>query len=304
MSDSNKRKKKSKQPKATQTPALSPEVLPSSQRLTGLKSYLARVSKIPVLTKEQEYKLTVRYYETRDPKIAKILIESNLRFVIKVASEYSRFNSKIMDLIQEGNVGLVKAVQEFNPYKGARLITYAVWWIRGYIQEYLMSQHSIVRLGTNKKQKKIFYQLQRESKNLENFEKRLPSIESHGLPSSEVERMKEVILKKDVSLDAPLQQGGGTTFLDLQPDSSQPLDEELSSQEQALLLRKHLKKLESHLNSKEKFIIKERLLKDPPQTLQSIADQFGVTREAIRQTEEKVIKKIKKILLPLFKKSS
>ena len=143
--------------KSHSSKALSPEVLSQEiQPLRGvLQNYIHHISKIPMLSKQEEYNLTVQYYETKDPEIAKILVQSNLRFVIKVAAEYSKFNLKVMDLVQEGNIGLVRAVQEFNPYKGARLITYAVWWIRGYIQEYLMKNYSIVRLGKNKKQQKV-----------------------------------------------------------------------------------------------------------------------------------------------------
>src|SRR5262249_46678326 len=109
--------------------------------------YLSEIRKYPLLTKEQEHELAVRYRESGDPKAAEALVTANLRFVVKVAAEYSRFGAKLIDLVQEGNVGLMHAVREFNPYKGVRLITYAVWWIRGYIQEYLMRQYSMVRIG-------------------------------------------------------------------------------------------------------------------------------------------------------------
>ncbi len=298
----------SKKKLTTSRKVLSPEVISHipKGRESALHTYLHHISKIPILTKEEEYELTVRYYETRDPEIAQKLIQSNLRFVVKIASEYSRFSSKIMDVIQEGNIGLLKAVKEFNPYKGARLITYAVWWIRGYIQEYLIKHHSVVRLGTNKKQRKLFYLLQREKQALEQFgrSKLLPAIASSTQSTKqEVEEMEQFISKKDLSLDQPLTSDSLSTFLDLQSDDSISIDDELSLQEQELLLRKHLKQIEENLNDKEKLILKNRLLKDPPATLQEIANEFGVTREAIRQMESRLLKKLKEKLVPILKKS-
>ena len=287
-------------------PILSPEVIPSvSEGGSVLQNYMARISKIPVLSKEEEYQLAVAYYETKDSEIGKRLIQSNLRFVVKVAIEYSKFSSRMMDLIQEGNIGLMRALKEFNPYKGARLITYAVWWIRGYIQEYLMRQHSIVRLGKNKKQQRLFYLLQKEKQKLEGYSQSrlLPHLAQQTQTKMEdVEQMKEVILKKDLSLDQPVNsEKSGKSFLEFQQDESS-MDESLSLYQMSELLRKHLKALEPELNEKEKSIIKNRLLKDPSQTLQEIADEFNVTREAIRQSEERLMKKLKEKLIPILKK--
>ena len=291
--------------KISSAPVLSPEVLPSvSKEGSVLQNYMARLSKIPVLSKQEEFDLAVTYYKTKDPEIAKKLIQSNLKFVVKVVAEYSRFSSKVMDLIQEGNIGLVRAVKEFNPYKGARLITYAVWWIRGYIQEYLMRHHSIVRLGTNKKQQQLFYLLQKEKKLLDSYsqQKLLPSLaQQTGNQLQAVEEMKEIILKKDLSLDQPLQKEGGKNFLDLQEDDFS-MEEAVSLKQMSQVLKTEINKMEKDLNPKEKSIIKNRFLKDPPATLQEIADEFQVTREAIRQSEERLMKKLKKQLIPILKK--
>ena len=296
----------SSQPTPISSTVLSPEVIPSvTEGGSALQNYMARISKIPVLSKEEEYQLAVAYYETKDAEIGKKLIQSNLRFVVKVAVEYSKFSSKIMDLIQEGNIGLMRALKEFNPYKGARLITYAVWWIRGYIQEYLMRHHSIVRLGTNKKQQRLFYLLQKEKQRLEDYsqKKLLPSLARETQTKvKDVEQMKEIVLKKDFSLDQPISsEKGGKSFLEFQQEESS-MDESLSLYQMSELLKKHLKALEPELNEKEKSIIKNRLLKDPPKTLQEIADEFHVTREAIRQSEERLMKKLKKKLIPILKK--
>ena len=266
---------------------------------------MMRISRTPLLTREEEYKLAVAYFETKDPQIGKQLVQSNLRFVVKVAVEYSKFTSKVMDLIQEGNIGLIKAVREFNPYKGARLITYAVWWIRGYIQEYLMRHHSIVRIGTNKKQQKLFYLLTKEKQKLEEYSenKFLPVLAKETQTKiQDVAKMNELVKKKDFSLDQFINKESGKTFLETQPDKASSLYEELSLRQMSRLLKKHLKDMEKDLSEKENAIIKKRFLKDPPHTLQNLADEFQVTREAIRQNEERLMKKLRIKLIPLLKK--
>ncbi len=313
MAKSLKRKKAKTSAVVTQKSALAkssslaPEIIPSVvEGGSALQNYMARISKIPLLTKEEEYKLTVAYFETKDPVAGKKLIQSNLRFVVKVAAEYSKFSSKIMDLIQEGNIGLIRAAREFNPYKGARLITYAVWWIRGYIQEYLMRHHSIVRLGANKKQQRLFYLLQKEKQKLEGYAqgRLLPALAKQTqTKTQDVEKMKEVVLRRDLSLDQPISQESEKTFLDLHKDpSSFSVYEDLSQEQMSQLLKSQLKNMEKDFNEKENKIIQDRLLKEPPRTLQEIADDFNVTREAIRQNEERLMKKLKERLAPIFKK--
>ena len=137
-------------------PVLVPKGSRSVATLDPLTLYLREIQKYPVLSREQEKEVATKYFETKDATSAEILVRSNLRFVVKVAAEYAKFSAKMIDLIQEGNVGLMHAVKEYNPYKGNRLITYAVWWIRGYIQEYLMRQFSLVRIGTTANQRKLF----------------------------------------------------------------------------------------------------------------------------------------------------
>ena len=277
---------------------------PLPEKASSLQNYLNHISRFPLLTKEEEYKLAVQYYETKSPEAAEKLIHSNLRFVIKVAGQYSRFSTKIMDLIQEGNVGLTRAVQEFNPYKGARLITYAVWWIKGFIQEYLLKQHSVVRIGTNKKEKKLFYALLKEKNSLENLSqtKLLPSLAKNTNSSlKEVEGVKQRILQKDVSLDQPVKSNSEATLMDFQRDTF-AFEETLSNFQQSSLLLSEIEKIKPSLKEKEKYILENRLLKSEPNTLQEIANQFGVTKEAIRQTEERLLKKLKKKLTPILKK--
>lgn len=204
----------------------------------------------------------------------------------------------MIDLIQEGNVGLMHAVKEFNPYKGARLITYAVWWIRGYIQEYLMRQYSLVRIGTTQNQRKLFYQLQKEKEaldalgNITNFE--LLS-EKLGIPKDEIIDMSQRMSGRDISLDKPLDDESPTSLLDYQKSSTSeiPLDEQLAKEEQLEILKTKIEEIRPTLNEKEKIILEERVLSDSPLTLQEIGEKYKITREAVRQAEARLLKKIK-----------
>lgn len=275
-------------------------LVPTSE--TGLVSrdplvtYLNEIRRYQLLTREQEFDLAKKYYETKDPNAAQELIKSNLRFVVKVAAEYSRFGAKMIDLIQEGNVGLMHAVKEFNPHKGARLITYAVWWIRGYIQEYMMKQFSMVKIGTTPNQRKLFYQLQKQKEELEKmgYEGVLALSEKLGIPVDEIEIMQNRLNFRDVSLDKPLDVNSDLTLQDVQKKTDEtPVDEKLAQNEMIEILRSKIDEIRPHLNEKEKIILEERLLNDEPLTLQEIGEKYKITREAVRQAEVRLMKKIK-----------
>lgn len=262
-----------------------------------LTSYINEIRKYPVLTKEQEFEIAKKYHDTKDPKSAEILVRSNLRFVVKIAAEYSKFGAKMIDLIQEGNVGLMHAVREFNPYKGARVITYAVWWIRGYIQEYLMRQYSMVRIGTTQNQRKLFYQLQKEKEALESAGRKdsLTLISSRlGIPEDEVQTMAQRLSGRDISLDRPLDDESKGNLLDLQksPDTEN-IDDQLAKQEQLKILKEKIEEVRPHLSERETIILNERILNDEPLTLQEIGEKYGITREAVRQMENRLLKKIR-----------
>lgn len=262
--------------------------------------YMAEIGRYPLLTREQEHELAVRYRETGDAAAAEALVTSNLRFVVKIAAEYMRFGARLIDLVQEGNVGLMHAVKEFNPYKGTRLITYAVWWIRGYIQEYLMRQYSMVRIGTTATQRKLFYQLQKEREKLERMgvEQGIAQLSGKlGVSADEVHEMHSRLSGRDVSLDAPIGADGSSRLLDLQsePDSFNLVDE-LGTRQEVHKLVERLEELRPQLNERELFLLNERLLADDPLTLQEIGDKYGTTREAVRQMEVRLMKKIKESL--------
>ncbi len=272
----------------------------SSKAITSadpLVMYLNEIRRYKVLTKEEETALAKKYFETKDPDAAQAMVKANLRFVVKIAAEYSKFGAKMIDLIQEGNVGLMHAVREYNPYKGARLITYAVWWIRGYIQEYLMRQYSMVRIGTTQNQRKLFYQLQKEKEALDamGIEPSLALISDRlGIPEDEVRDMAMRMSGRDVSLDRPVDEDSGTSLGEMQKNlSDQPLDEQLAKQEQLAILKEKLEEIRPELSEREKIILDERILNDEPLTLQEIGEKHGITREAVRQMEARVLKKIK-----------
>jgi RNA polymerase sigma-32 factor len=258
--------------------------------------YLSEIRKYPVLTKEQEQTLAKHYFETKDPKAAQALVTANLRFVVKVAAEYSKFGAKMIDLIQEGNVGLMHAVKEFNPYKEVRLITYAVWWIRGYIQEYLMKQYSMVKIGTTQNQRKLFYQLQKE-KNSQEFlttEGQYAQLSTElGIPKEEIIEMSQRIRGRDVSLNQPLDSNSDNSILDFQiGDPGQP-DDVLAHHEDLTILKNEIDSLKPELSAREIIILEERLLADEPLTLQEIGEKYNITREAVRQMEVRLMNKIK-----------
>ena len=260
--------------------------------------YMAEIRRYPLLTKEQEREIALKYRQTGDPNLAETLVTSNLRFVVKVAMEYSKFGAQLIDLIQEGNVGLMHAVKEFNPHKKVRLISYAVWWIRGYIQEYLMKQYSLVKMGTTQNQRKLFYQLQKYQQEIE----RMGDTQSTallsgqlGVSKKEIQDMKMRISGRDLSLDAPIGSNKqGTTFLDQQEKSgSQGVLEELSHLENLSQLKARLEELKPQLSERESFLLSERILSDSPMTLQEVGDRYNITREAVRQMELKLIAKLR-----------
>lgn len=287
-----KKKKKVLKKKAL-VPIDSKELTVSVDSITA---YLNEIRKYPLLTKEQEIELAKHYFETKDPVAAQALVTANLRFVVKVAAEYSKFGARLIDLVQEGNMGLMHAVRDFNPYKGVRLITYAVWWIRGYIQEYLLKQYSMVKIATTQNQKRLFYRLQKEKDLLDSMGE-APNMkmigERMGIPTEEVEQMANRLSGRDVSLNTPLDDSSSSSLMDLQKSSAEGVDDQLAAQEEVALLREKLEEMRDQLSDREKIILEERLLADEPLTLQEIGEKYGITREAVRQMEARLMKKIR-----------
>ena len=264
----------------------------------SLESYLARINQFPLLTPEEEFNLATRYRKDNDLEAAHKLITSNLRFVVKVAFEYKSYGTKLLDLIQEGNIGLMMAVKKFNPYKGYRFISYAIWWIRAYIQNFIIKTWSLVKIGTTQAQKKLFYKIGKVRKALEADRE---NEDRYELLANDLDVSKEDILEmeqrmssRDLSLDAPFDEDHELTPLELLRESSPNQEEELMEKEEKGILEEEVGRAIKRLNEKEAFVIKHRVMSDSPLTLQEIGDQLKLSRERVRQIESEALKKLKK----------
>jgi RNA polymerase sigma-32 factor len=268
-----------------------------------MQLYMREVAKAPLLTPQEERALAIRVFDHKDAEALRKLVQSNLRFVLKIAFEYARYGARILDLVQEGNLGLMKAVQDFNPYKDVRLTTYAVWWIRSYIQDFLIRNWSVVRVGTTAAQKKLFYNLKKE---VEKFEREGLKVEPKaiamnlGVEEDEVKMMQERMGGGDLSLSTPV--GGSDsdspqTILSKVSDPSPLQSTMLEDQEQGDLFKKALGEFQkTELDERELVIFKERLLSENPRTLIEIGDEYGISKERARQIEERIKDKLKAFL--------
>jgi len=269
-----------------------------------LSIYLAEIRKFPVLTEQEEHGLAVRLYDHQDLDAAQALITSNLRFVVKVANEYRNYGMRMLDLIQEGNIGLMMAVKKFNPHRGVRLISYAVWWIRAYIQNFIVSTWSLLKIGTTQAQRKLFFKLKQARNailNMSDSDEGVPTIaQSLSVGEGEVDEM-EVRLQGEVSLDAELRTGEGLTVLDGLADQQPNQEERLAEYQEQAQLRHQVATVVAGLGEKEQFVVNHRIAADEPMTLQEIADHFGVTRERVRQIEENALRKLRVTLASVAK---
>lgn len=268
----------------------------------SLSLYLTEIRKFPLLSPDEERLYAVKFFEEKDLESAHRLITSNLRFVVKVASEYKSYGMKMLDLIQEGNIGLMMAVRKFNPHKGIRLISYAVWWIRAYIQNYIISAWSLLKIGTTQAQKKLFFKLN-QAKNAIRQLTGADDLEATALAldvkESEAVEMNQR-MQGEFSLDAEVVAGEGLTLLESLIDDRQNQEEALAEQQEASLLQGQVAQAMERLNEKERYVIERRVASDEPLTLQEIADHFSISRERVRQIEENALKKIKNHLTPII----
>jgi len=268
----------------------------------SLTLYLQEIKRFPVLDAEEERRIAVRFYDDKDLEAAHTLITGNLRFVVKVAAEYRSYGMKMLDLIQEGNIGLMMAVRKFNPHKGIRLISYAVWWIRAYIQNYIISAWSLLKIGTTQAQKKLFFKLNQAKsaiRNLMGVDDLKETALSLDVKESEVEEMS-LRLRGDCSLDAEVEGVDGLTLLESLADDRKNQEELLAEIEEGELLRGEVSLALGNLNEKERFIIEKRVTSENPMTLQEIAERFSISRERVRQIEENALKKMRSALAPLL----
>jgi RNA polymerase sigma-32 factor len=266
-----------------------------------LKDYIRKISRHPLLTQEREKELTLALHETGDIEVAKQLVMANLRLVVKIAMEYRHSNKNVMDLIQEGNIGLMKAVSKFDPHKGTRLGYYASWWIKSYILKFIIDNFRLIKIGTTQDQKKLFYNLVREKQRLEaQGIKPTPKMISENLNVSEkaVVEMDHRLGPQggERSLDLPIESkdgGSSSSLYELLPSEEQSLEDSLDHQMNLGILKDHLKDFLETLRPRDREIFQKRLLSDLPTTLQGIADEYGVSRERIRQIEARLLEKLK-----------
>ena len=259
--------------------------------------YIADVNKFPILTMDEEFSLAVRLKKYNNIEAAEKLVVSNLRFVVKIAHEYRNYRVKLSDLIQEGNIGLMHAVKKFDPYKGYRLISYAVWWIRAYIQNFLINSWSLVKIGTTQAQRKLFFKLGQAKKKLELLSDKNPEFaeiaESLGVKTSELQEMDLRMSNRDVSLDAYVSEEGEATHIDYLIYDGEDQEMALIKKEEMELVKRNIAGALTELTEKEGYIIKNRVMADNPMTLQKIGDRYHVTRERARQIENQALKKLR-----------
>ena len=269
-----------------------------------LELYITEINRFPLLSPDEEFKLAVRLKKYNDMAAAEKLIVSNLRFVVKIAHEYRNYGFKLADLIQEGNIGLIHAVKKFDPYKGYRLISYAVWWIRAYIQNYLIKSWSIVKIGTTQAQRKLFFKLSQARKQLETLSQKNPEFaeiaESLGVKGSEVAEMDLRMGARDVSLHEFIGDEGDSSYIDFLAYEGDNQETSLIKNEETSLVKRDIAGALAHLNERESYIIKHRVMADNPETLQEIGDRYKITRERARQIEKQALKKVQ-LALPYLK---
>jgi RNA polymerase sigma-32 factor len=254
-----------------------------------------------LLTPDEEKALAIRYAEHQDVDAAARLVTANLRLVVKLAYEYRRAYRNMMDLIQEGNMGLMQAVKKYDPYRGVKLSSYAAWWIRAYMLRFILANWRMVKLGTTQAQRKLFFNLNKEKARLsalgiepsnEEIAKRL------DVTTSEVEEMDRRMARGDASLDVPVNESDGRTIsrVEMLPTSMAQPDLVTEGAELGELLRQHLTEFRKGLSGKDLIIFDQRLVADEPRTLQDLGDEFGVSRERVRQLEARMTGKLRDYL--------
>ncbi|ADU13433.1 RNA polymerase, sigma 32 subunit, RpoH [Asticcacaulis excentricus CB 48] len=272
----------------------------------GLNRYLSEIRKFPMLAKDEEFMLAKRWAEHADPKAAHKLVTSHLRLVAKIAMGYRGYGLPIGEVISEGNVGLMQAVKKFDPDKGFRLATYAMWWIKAAIQEYVLRSWSLVKMGTTAAQKKLFFNLRKVKSEISALEEgdmrheQVAQIATKlGVSEDDVISMNRRMSSPDSSLNAPLRVSeGDSEWQDWLADDSTPSQETvLADSEEYKLRMSLLEEAMGELNERERAILTARRLQENPTTLEDLADRFGVSRERVRQIEVRAFEKLQKAMM-------
>jgi RNA polymerase sigma-32 factor len=268
-----------------------------------LSRYLSDIRRFPLLSREEEAVISKRYAKFHDPADAYRLVTANLRLVVKIANEFARATRNLLDLVQEGNVGLMEAVKHFNPEVGIRFPSYAVWWVRAYIYRYLINNWRLVKIGTTQAQRKLFFNLKKETERLE-AEGFVPQpkllAQRMGVKESEVREMQERMAQSEISLDQPASSNSdeesGGSLLDALPDTSSNPEETAARSEWREFAKTQVEDFAKTLDGKDLEIFQERLLADEPPTLQEIGTRYGISRERVRQIESGLKRRFKAFL--------
>jgi RNA polymerase sigma-32 factor len=277
--------------------------LPSIASEGALARYLQEIRKFPMLEQGEEYMLAKRWREHEDPEAAHRLVTSHLRLVAKIAMGYRGYGLPLSELISEGNVGMMQAVKRFDPDRGFRLATYAMWWIRASIQEYILHSWSLVKIGTTAAQKKLFFNLRRLKGQIQAIEEgdltpeHVAKIAKElDVPEGDVISMNRRMMAPDHSLNAPLRADGEGEWQDWLVDDSVSQETSLSDRQEIGLRRDLLRNAMTHLTERERDILTERRLKEVPTTLEDLSAKYGISRERVRQIEVRAFEKLQKAI--------
>ncbi len=273
----------------------------SLTRRDPLGVYMRDVQRYALLSKEEEHDLAVQFLENDDLEAAKRLVTSNLRLVVKIAYDYRQAYKNLLDLVQEGNIGLMQAVKKYDPYKGVKLSSYAAWWIRAYMLRYILNNHRLVKVGTTQAQRKLFFNLQKEKARLSamGIEPTAEIVaERLNVPERDVVSMDMRLAAGDASLDAPVGTSDGRSVarVELLPSEDLRIDDTLADAEVGVQFSEKIHEFGALLENKEKKIFDDRLVAEEPKTLQTLGDEFGVSRERVRQIEKRLLQKLKDFL--------
>ena len=270
----------------------------------SLQRYLSEIRRYPLLSREEEHQLAVEYKEFGTIKAAYKLLTSNLRLVVMIAREYEKAFRNLLDLIQEGNVGLMEGLKKYDPYRGVRFPSYAVWWIRAYIIRYVMNNWRMVKIGTTQAQRRLFFNLKKEKEKLE-AEGYTPGpkllAQRLEVKEGEIVEMEQRLSHRDLSTDAPIGEDQDLTLLNFLADDKETPEDHLAEAEYRQILKKKIADFARGLKDKELFIFHKRLLTDNALTLREIGEEFRISRERVRQIEERLKKKLKTYLTNEFK---
>ena len=267
------------------------------ERTDALSRYFSQLRDHAPISREEEHELALRWTEHGDADAARRLVLANLRLVVKIAMEYRRTWTNVLDLIQEGNVGLMQAVKRFDPYQGVKLSSYAAYWIRAYVLKYLLDNIRLVRLGTTRAQRKLFFRLNKEKRELERLgievEPRLIA-ERLDVTEEDVVDMEQRLGHSDLSIDAPVHEDeGSATYGDFLSNDGPSLEKNVADLELRRVFLEKVREFAATLPERDRMIIEERILAEEPKTLQEMGDELGITRERVRQLEARVVSRLR-----------